>query len=72
LDEQANVVFHELKQYLNSRPMLVSTKPEEELLLYVAAIDAVVSTVMSIDRPVEQTESKQQPMHFINEILKDA
>jgi hypothetical protein len=44
-DDQAAVTFIELKQYLKSLPTLVPPKPDDILLLYVVAIDAVVSTV---------------------------
>jgi hypothetical protein len=58
-DDQAAVAFIELKQYLNSLPMLVPPKPEEVLLLYVAATDTVISTVIVVERPEAMTEVKQ-------------
>jgi hypothetical protein len=47
-DDQAAVAFIELKQYLKFLPMLVPPKPNDVLVLYVAATDTVVSTVIII------------------------
>jgi hypothetical protein len=52
------VAFVELKKYLTSLPTLVSPKPDDMLLLYVAATDAVVSTVITVERQEVVTEVK--------------
>jgi hypothetical protein len=57
-DDQAVATFIELKQYLKSLPTLVPPKPKDILLLYVAATNIVVSTIIIIERPKATTEVK--------------
>jgi hypothetical protein len=52
------VDFIELKQYLKSLPILVPPKPDDVLLLYVVATDAVVSSVIVVEWPEATMEVK--------------
>jgi hypothetical protein len=57
-DDQAATTFTQLKQYLKSLPTLVPPWPEDILLLYVAVMDVVVSTVISVEWPDASAEVK--------------
>jgi hypothetical protein len=57
-DDQVASNFIELKQYLKSLPTLVPPKPDDVLLLYVAAINTVISIVIAIKRLEATTEVK--------------
>jgi hypothetical protein len=54
-DDQAAAAFIMLKQYLMSLPTLVPPKPNDVLLLYVAATDTIVSTVNTVEQPKANT-----------------
>jgi hypothetical protein len=57
-DDQVMAAFIELKQYLKFLPTLVPPKEDDVLLLFVVAIDVVISTFITIERPEDNTELK--------------
>jgi len=48
--EEANVAFAQLKTFLTSPPVLTAPQSKEDLLLYIAATDRVISTVLVVER----------------------
>jgi hypothetical protein len=58
-DDQAAAAFVELMKYIKSLPTLVPPKLDDVLLLYVAATDVVVSTIIVVERPEVVTDVKQ-------------
>ena len=51
---EAEAALQDLKRYLSSMPILVTPKPQEPLLLYLAATNQVVSAVLVAQREVEE------------------
>jgi ribonuclease HI len=59
-----------LKKVLSTPPVLVTPKKKEPLLLYIAAIHQVVSTVLVVERSEEgKAHGIQRPVYFISEVL---
>jgi hypothetical protein len=57
--------FIKLKQYLKALPTLVPPKPDDVLLLYVAATVAVVSTIIAVEWPEAMTITFYYQIHVI-------
>ncbi|MBJ4281990.1 hypothetical protein JGD95_25870, partial [Salmonella enterica subsp. enterica serovar Typhimurium] len=52
------------KRYLTSAPVLVSPRPEETLLIYLAATPQAVSAVLVVEH-----ETVQRPVYYVSEVL---
>ena len=50
---EAEAALQDLKRYLSSPPILVAPKPQEKLLLYIAATNQVVSVVLVAEREAD-------------------
>jgi dsDNA-binding SOS-regulon protein len=51
--KEVDIAFAYLKKVLSTPPVLVAPKEKEPLLLYIAATDQVVSTVLVVERSEE-------------------
>ena len=54
MDPKAEAALQDLKKYLSSTPVLVAPKPQESLLLYLAATNQVVSAALVAQREVDE------------------
>src|SRR6187399_217833 len=50
---EAGAALQDLKRYLSSTPILVAPKPQEKLLLYLAATNQVVSAALVAEREAD-------------------
>ena len=57
---KAEVAFVELKALLSTQPVLAAPNSKEPLLLYIAAIGQVVSTVLTVEQEEEGKAHKVQ------------
>ena len=51
---EAEAALQDLKKYLSSTPILVAPRPQEPLLLYLAATNQVVSAALVAQREVDE------------------
>lgn len=61
---QAEAALQDPKKYLASPPVLVAPKPEEPLLLYIAAITQVVSAVLVVEPEEDQETENERPKNM--------
>ena len=61
------MAFENLKAYLSSPPLLSSSKPGEELYLYLGISQAVVSAAL-----VREEDGSQRPVYFTSQALQRA
>ena len=62
--DECQMAFDNLKTYLSSPPLLNPSKPREELYLYLAISQAVVSAVL-----VREEDGSQRPVYFTSREL---
>ena len=70
---EAAEALENLKDHLQSPPVLTATLPGEELLLYIAATTHVVSTAIVVERLEEgHAYGVQRLVYFISEVLSES
>jgi hypothetical protein len=71
--EEAERALQDLKQHLQSPPVLTAPLPGENLLLYIAATTHVVSSAIVVKCSEEgHTFGVQRPVYFVSEVLSES
>jgi hypothetical protein len=71
--EEAEQALQDLKQHLQSPPVLTAPLPGEDLLLYIAVTTHVVSSAIVVERSKEgHAFGVQRPMYFVSEVLSES
>ena len=65
--DECQTAFDSLKKYLSSPPLLSPSKPEEELYIYLAVLQAAVSVTL-----VREEDGSQRPVYFTSRVLQGA
>jgi hypothetical protein len=70
VDGGGRAALQDLKQHLQSPPVLIAPLPGEDLLLYIAATTHVISSAIVVERSEEgHTFGVQRPVYFVSEVL---
>ena len=70
--KEADSAFEQLKVFLTKPPIMMAPRPDETLLIYIAATSRVVSTAIVIKRKEAGHSYKVQcSVYFISEVLNE-
>ena len=70
---EADNALAALKKVLSESPVMAAPQSKEPMLMYVAATNHVVSTVMVVERPEEGKERPvQRPVYYLSEVLTES
>jgi hypothetical protein len=68
--EEAQATFDNIKHRLSTSPVLVTPREKKPMLLYIAATNQVVSSVLVVKRAEEGKEhGVQRPIYYLSEVL---
>jgi hypothetical protein len=72
-DDEAQIMFEDIKESLTTPPVMTPPIPKETLLLYISATTNVVSPVLVTEREEEgQAYPVQRLVYYVSEVLADA
>ena len=70
--DEADTAFEQLKLFLTKPPIMTVQRPDETLLIYIAATSSVVSTTIVVEREEAKHAYKvQRSVYFISEVLNE-
>ena len=70
--EEVDSAFEQLKLFLTKSPIMTAPRPDETLLIYIAATSHIVSTAIVVEREEAGHAYKvQRPVYFISEVLNE-
>ena len=68
--KEADTTFEQLKLFLTKPPIMTAPRPDETLLIYIAATSRVVSTAIVVEyEETGHAYKVQHPVYFISEVL---
>ena len=72
-NDEADAALQDLKRTLAEAPILVAPLEHEPLLLFIAATNKVIRTVIIVERKEEGKEHPvQRPVYYISECLTES
>ena len=70
--EEAATAFEQLKLFLTKPPTMTAPRPDETLLIYIAATSRVVSTTIVVEyEEAGHAYKVQHPVYFISKVLNE-
>jgi hypothetical protein len=68
--EEAQATFDDLKRRLSTSPVLVTPREKEPMLLYIAATNQVIRSVLVVERAEDGKEhGVQRPVYYLSDVL---
>jgi hypothetical protein len=68
--EEVQDTFDDLKRSLSTSPVLITPREKEPMLLYIAATNQVISSVLVVEHAEEgKAHGVQRPVYYLSEVL---